>query len=74
MIVRKPMIPVAILLSAAFLLSSCVGLGKKTESMQSELRAGNVGNALAIVEREDSAEEDVLASMNKGMLRQIKGD
>ena len=74
MSIRSPMTQVVILLSATFLLSSCVNLGKKTESMQSELRAGNIGNALVIVEREDSAEKDVLASMNKGMLRQMKGD
>ncbi|MCK4704243.1 MAG: hypothetical protein KAT90_02080 [Gammaproteobacteria bacterium] len=64
----------AILLSTVLLLSSCVNLGKKSASMQSELRAGNIGNALAIVEGEDTAESDVLASMNKGMLRQMKGD
>ena len=63
-----------VLLSAVLLLSSCVNLIKKNESMQSQLRIGNIGNAFTIVEREDSAEKDVLASMNKGMLRQMKGD
>lgn len=63
-----------VLLSAVLLLSSCVNLIKKSESMESQLRAGNIGNALAIVEREDSTGKDVLANMNKGMLRQMKGD
>ena len=42
--------------------------------MQSALAAGQVGNALAIVEQEDAQQKDVLVSMNKGMLRRMKGD
>ena len=70
---RKPVLLVAtVLLSLS--LTACMTLGKKTESMQSELAAGRIGNALAIAEKEDSQQKDVLASMNKGMLRRIKGD
>ena len=65
----------ATLLSAAFVsLTGCMGLGSKAESMQAELAAGRVGNALAIAENENSSEDEVLASLNKGMLRRMKGD
>lgn len=63
---------VPVLLSV--ILTGCMGLGSKAASMQAALAAGHVGNALAIVEREDSSEEQVLASLNKGMLRRMKGD
>ena len=49
-------------------------MGQKAESMQSALAVGRVGNALEMAEQEDSQQEDVLASLNKGMLRRIKGD
>jgi len=62
------------ILTAMLLLTGCMNLGMKGESMQSALAAGHVGNALAIVEKEDSQQKDVLASMNKGMLRRMKGD
>lgn len=55
-------------------LTGCMGLGSKAESMQVELAAGHIGNALAIAEKEDAGEEQVLASLNKGMLRRMKGD
>ena len=55
-------------------LTGCMGLGSKAASMRVELEAGHVGNAYAIAEDEDSSEEEVLASLNKGMLRRMKGD
>ena len=55
-------------------LTGCMGLGSKAASMQAELAAGRVGNALAIAENENSSEDEVLASLNKGMLRRMKGD
>lgn len=58
----------------AMLLTGCMTLGQKAESMHSALAAGQVGNALAIVEKDDIENKDVLASMNKGMLRRMKGD
>lgn len=58
----------------ALSLTGCISMGQKGESMQSALAAGRVGNALEIAEKEDLQQEDVLASMNKGMLRRIKGD
>lgn len=42
--------------------------------MQSVLASGHVGNALAMAEQEDVDKKDVLASLNKGMLRRMKGD
>ncbi|MDH5387966.1 MAG: hypothetical protein OEY06_05920 [Gammaproteobacteria bacterium] len=66
-----------ILLSSVFLslfLTGCMGLGSKAVSMQAELAAGRVSNALAIAENENSSEDEVLASLNKGMLRRMKRD
>ena len=67
-----------VLLSASIFLSlsltACISMGKKTETIQSELAAGRIGNALAIAEGEDSEQEDVLASLDKGMLRRITGN
>lgn len=69
---------VTILSCASVLLSmsltGCVGLGTKSESMHGALAAGRVDHALAIAEQQDSAHEDVLASLNKGMLRRMTGD
>lgn len=63
---------VSVLLSVS--LAGCMGLGSKAASVQIELAAGRVDNAFAIAEKEDSDEDEVLASLNKGMLRRMKGD
>lgn len=66
------------ILSSVFFISlnltACKMASVKSESMQSELALGHIANALAIAEEEDVNEKDVLASMNKGMLRRMKGD
>ncbi|MDH5712242.1 MAG: hypothetical protein OEZ15_11370, partial [Gammaproteobacteria bacterium] len=46
----------------------------KRENMQSALLSGRVGDALVIAEEQDRQQKDVLASLNKGMLRRIKGN
>ena len=56
------------------LLSGCMGLVKQGETIDSALATGQVGNALALAEEEDLDKEDVLASLNKGMLRRISGN
>lgn len=63
-----------VFLCLSLLLTGCVTLGKKAETMHGALAAGRIGNALEIAEQEDAQHEDVLASLNKGMLRRIKGD
>ncbi len=55
-------------------LSGCAGLGTNSASMHGALAAGRVGHALAIAEQQDLEHEDVLASLNKGMLRRMTGD
>lgn len=70
---RATMLPcVSFLLSMS--LTGCVSLGTKSESMHGALAAGRVGHALAIAEKQDLEHEDVLASLNKGMLRRMTGD
>ncbi|MDA3869479.1 MAG: hypothetical protein PF589_05945 [Gammaproteobacteria bacterium] len=49
-------------------------MSAKNESMHGALTAGRVGHALAIAEQQDLEHEDVLASLNKGMLRRMTGD
>lgn len=63
---------VSILLSMSF--TGCVSLSAKNESMYGALTAGRVDHALAIAEKQDLEHEDVLASLNKGMLRRMTGD
>jgi len=63
---------VSVLLSIS--LTGCMGLGSKAASMQIELAAGRVDNAFVIAEKENADEDEVLASLNKGMLRRMKGD
>ncbi len=78
LVARNKLSRVLVLSSATIFLSlsltACTTLGKKAGSMQAELAAGHVGNALAIVEARDLQQKDVLVSLNKGMLRRIKGD
>ena len=65
---------VLLLLFIAAFMAGCATYSKKAGSMRDSLLAGQVGVALAMAEKEDSAESDVLASLNKGMLRRMAGD
>lgn len=64
----------SVVLFVVLSLSACIKLGKQQESMQSALMEGRVGDALVIAEQEDYQQKDVLASLNKAMLRRMKGD
>jgi len=74
MVTYSLLIRIIALTIASISLVGCMGLGSKAASMRVELEAGHVDNAYAIAEKEDSSEKEVLASLNKGMLRRMKGD
>lgn len=65
---------VLFLITAALITSGCASYGQKASNMRDSLLAGQVGVALAMAEKEDAAESDVLSSMNKGILRRMAGD
>lgn len=73
-LLARSIIPLTTSLLLSLSLTGCMGLGSKAASMQIELAAGRIDNAFAIAEKEDSNEEEVMACLNKGMLRRIKGD
>lgn len=62
------------LLILSLYLSGCATYAKKAGSIRDNLLAGQVGQALNAAEKEDRSEEDVLASLNKGMLRRMVGN
>ena len=63
--------PVGWLLTASLLLSGCVQYAHKAGDMQSFLLAGDIEVASNIAEQQDPLERDVLACLNKGMLRRM---
>ncbi len=63
-----------LLLLVSLFMSGCATYGQKAGSTRDNLLAGQVGIALAAVEAEDKDQEEVLASMNKGVLRRMVGD
>lgn len=71
---RALMYRFCLLLSCSLFMSGCATYGQKATSMSDSLLAGQIGEALAIVEAEDKAEEEVLACMNKGVLRRMAND
>lgn len=72
MLLSKRLIRFSVLLVVSGSLTACMQMVKR-ENMQSALLSGRVGEALAIAEEQDQQQKDVLASLNKGMLRRIKG-
>ncbi len=59
------------LLASAMLLSGCVQYAHKASDMQSLLLVGDIAAASEMAEQQDPDEHDVLASLNKGMLRRM---
>lgn len=64
-------VPTSLVLFIVLSVSACVNI-KQRESMQSALQDGRIGDALVLAEQHDK--KDVLSSLNKAMLRRIKGD
>jgi hypothetical protein len=55
-------------------LQSCASYGTQATTMREGLLAGYPGQSLAIAEEKDSDENEVVASLDKGMLRRINND
>lgn len=72
---RIPLMASSVLLLAMVVsLSACVGNVRNTGSVQSFLKSGNIAAASKIAEEQDQSQSDVLANMNKGILRSMRGD
>ena len=66
-------IAVAVLVPVLFL-GGCATYSKHATSMRDDLLTGRADLARVAAEKEDPNEDDVLASLNKGMLRRMTGD
>ena len=62
------------LLAGLVLLQSCASYGQRAATMRDSLMTGRPEAALAIAEKQDPEGKDVIASLDKGMLRRITGD
>ncbi len=61
-------------LSLGLTLQSCASYGSHATSMRDGLLTGHPDLSLAIAEKEDPAQKEVIASLDKGMLRRINND
>jgi hypothetical protein len=62
------------LLCLAVMLQSCASYSKQAATMRDGLLRGNPAASLAIAEEKDPDQEEVVASLDKGMLRRINND
>jgi hypothetical protein len=63
-----------LLMLVAFYLGGCTTYSHQAVSMRDNLLAGRPDLARVVAEKEDEDQDDVLASLNKGMLRRMTGD
>ncbi len=59
------------ILGLGVLLQSCASYGSRAASMRDGLLTGHPEQSLALAEKEDPEQKDVVASLDKGMLRRI---
>lgn len=73
---RYPGIVLKTVLISGFslVLQSCVSYGQFANTMRGGLISGQPEVSLAIAEKQDADENDVIASLDKGMLRRINND
>jgi hypothetical protein len=64
----------SLLLCWVLVAGGCASYGEQAADTRNEMLAGRIGHALTVVEQEDTDEEEVLASMNKGILRRMVND
>ena len=57
-----------------FMLQSCATYGDFAMTMRDGLLAGKPAQSLTIIEQEDPSQTEVIASLDKGMLRRMTGD
>ncbi len=62
------------ILSLGILLQSCASYGSHATTMRDGMLTGHPELSLAIAEKEDPEEKDVIASLDKGMLRRINAN
>jgi hypothetical protein len=62
------------ILNMGILLQSCASYGQHATTMRDGMLTGHPELSLAIAEKEDPKEKDVVASLDKGMLRRITGN
>jgi uncharacterized protein len=65
---------VSIMVCLGMLLQSCATYGSHATSMRDGMLTGHPEISLAIAEEQDKDEEEVISSLDKGMLRRINGD
>lgn len=58
----------------SLLLQSCANYGRHAYGMRDGLRAGQLNKALAVAEATDPSQSEVVASLDKGMLRRFNGN
>lgn len=71
---RNLWLKAGLLLVATVLLQSCASYGQRAATMRDGLMTGRPDVALAIAEEQDPEGKDVIASLDKGMLRRMTGD
>jgi hypothetical protein len=72
--INQKVLKFVLLSSLTLIIGGCASYGQKAGNIRNDMFAGKIGQALAAAEKEDQAEEDVLASMNKGILRRMVND
>ncbi len=65
---------ISIALSLGILLQSCASYGSHATTMRDGMLTGHPELSLAIAEKEDLEQEQVISSLDKGMLRRINND
>ncbi len=65
---------IGLILCVSSLVQSCATYGSHATSMRDGLLAGNAEASLAIAEKKDKGQKEVISSLDKGMLRRITND
>ena len=71
---NRQALKVALLLCASAFVQSCASYGSHAISMRDGLLSGRAEASLAIAEEKDKDQEEVVSSLDKGMLRRITND
>jgi hypothetical protein len=71
---KSSFIKFTLILSVCFVLQSCASYGHHAASMRDGLLTGRPGLSLAVAEKEDPNQTEVISSLDKGMLRRINND
>jgi len=72
--IKSGHIKLTFILCSSFLLQSCASYGHHAATMRDGLLTGRPDLSLAIAEKQDPQQTDVIASLDKGILRRVNGD